>query len=592
MTVSKSAWLAMIEAYYKHCWPNRKPGGDTVPENVTKMKNIQLVCNDILAELRNTSITSYAGDEDRESQFLSCGQVMMRLFRPVIETLTTTDVDTYVICLDPLGNRRAEKMGTFLSRKKPSVDGVPDYVKLPVHYDCFFADDQPFPGTMDQIFSTPAAKAELYSYITRHLTSHGFRMAIPPNKRVILSGGITYLQTREVATGVIPFDHELMVMLELPYVITTDSVAVVPEMSVEHISEGDVDVWRWVFYYPEKNFMVKSRDGDVFMIGLLKMRRVLQETPGRICWFTTMRGDGSQDATEEETAKALALRDVRARIYEHVLQETGSVHEAYRRSGGYRPASSYATATSSSSSVVTNSRKRPAAEISVRKHVKWVQYYIDLTGIYEDIIDEAHALTTLAGVRDLINPVETYIVALCLSSDAHDYIEVKKATPGVGAHFVWHALHNNIAEIGDMVRVYEMPSILGNTTPVRSLYRYVIDCNALKKLIWFTYLEKARRTLAFSKKNSTEAKLIVAHYESATKAQIKGGVTDADIDRVGSQIAWTLHYWSTGVDAPEEVVSGLSLNAFGEPLYGYCREGWGQTVSSISSRLRCAPPIK
>ena len=91
-----------------------------------------------------------------------------------------------------------------------------------------------------------------------------------------------------------------------------------------------------------------------------------------------------------------------------------------------------------------------------------------------------------------MNPVETYVVALCLSSDAHDYIKVKQATPRVGAHYVWDALHNNIAEIGDMIQVYEMD--VDERTDHKQLHRYVIDCHALSRLIDFTYLEKARQT--------------------------------------------------------------------------------------------------
>jgi len=605
MTITKSAWDEIVAKYRSCIKINRKNDPNGASKDVLEAEGIQLVCDDILAELRNTPIVQYFDENSNSLKKVTCKRFVESFLKNVLKTLHNTTVDTYVICMDPFNARRIEKLATYLSRQRPLKEGVPEFLTKPRGQKYYFEDDCEMPGTMDLIFNTPEAKAELYEYITEYLKSEYFRNDIPENKAVIFSGALRINRSSDTFSS---FHKEHVERLP-PLYVAKSSHSFLEDMNSDHISEGDLDVWRWVDRFPSKSFRIKSNDCDVLLIGLLQMRHVIANNPDRRGWFVTRRSIGSLEISSEVTQRKETLKMFKGIAYVTTLEATGSVDEAYRASGGLvptpslfesilssEPSTSYAAQSSHAVDDFNNEDEElrvsvPSDGSRKRSHAPdWADHHIDMFGIYKMIIAEAYHLVE-KHCLPLQNPVETYVMCLCLASDKHDYIKTKLASPKIGSHYIWKALKPNLWWIGDMVRVYKSPSkstSMDIQQTVGKIHYYAVDTGALKKLIQCAYMEKAKDSLGASKKNNTEEKLEKARKQKAEK-MFKDNLSEDSIQLVAAQCAWVLQYWGNGVFSNYEIVDGLLTDEHEKSIYGYNDRGWADCVSH--TELKIAPPL-
>lgn len=611
MTITQNAWVEIVTKYRACIKINKKNDPNEASKDVLEAEGIQLICDDVLAELRNTPIAQFFDENSNSLKKVTCKRYIESFLKNVLKTLHNTDVDTYVISMDPFNARRIEKLATYLSRQRPSKEGVPEFLTKPCGQRYYFEDDREMPGTMDLIFNTPEAKAELYEYITEYLKSEYFRKDVPENKCVIFSGA---LRINRNGTTFAPFHKDDAERLP-PLCVTKRSYSFLEDMKSDHISEGDVDVWRWVDRFPSKSFRVKSNDCDVLLIGLLQMRHVITNNPDRKGWFVTRRSIGSVDISPEITQRKETLKMFKGIAYVTTLEATGSIDEAYRASGGLVPtpslfASTLSSESSNSSTSSTSSTTQPShltddfndedKELTAnvpsdgsRKRSRapnWADHHIDMFKIYKMIITEAYHLVE-EHCLPLNNPVETYVMCLCLASDKHDYIKTKLVSPKIGSHYIWKALKPNLWWIGDMVRVYKSPSVSTSTDTQQSngnIHYYAVDTGALKKLVQCAYMEKAKESLGTSKKNNTEEKLEKARKQKAEK-MFKDNVSEDSIQLIAAQCAWVLQYWGNGVFSNYEIVDGLLTDEYKKSIYGYNDRGWADCVSH--TELKIAPPL-
>jgi len=601
MTISKSAWNEIITEYRKHVLVKRAGDPNEAPQDVIEADGIDLVCEDILARLRTTAIPQFIDPESGDLRRITCAGFMQNLLTEPLKTLHNTPVDTYVICIDPYGMRRGEKLGTFLQRQRPVAPGAPEFLTMPLGQTRFFEDNAEMPGTMELIFNTPQAKAELYEYLTELLRSGDFRKDIPDGKVLILSGALKI--TREEG---VPFSKKCVTLLP-PLKVTREGYSYIDEINSDHISEGDVDVWRWVDYFKTKAFRVKSYDCDVFLAGLLQMRHIMANNPTRQGWFVTRRSIGSVEYTEEQVQKKESMKILKSAAYITALQSTGSVNEAYRASGGLVPAASL-LASCSSSAVSDDPSGHNDPELYLpsdipRKRMRsvpdWAEHHIDMFGIYDEIIKEAYQLVE-THCLPLQNPVETYVMCICLASDKHDYIQTKRVSPGIGPHFLWKALKPNLWKIGDMVRVCKPPPNFALPYPERTHF-YEVNVESLTTLVKCAYQLKAIDALKPSKKNNTPEKLDKARQLKADGMFTKN-VSKDDIQVVAAQCAWVLQYWGNGAFSGYTIADGLTLDENGNSLYGYESvdkhgktpngedgNGWAKKVTHTLTKF--SPPI-
>jgi hypothetical protein len=589
MTISKSAWNEIVNKYRKHIMVKRKGDPNEAPQDVVEADGIELVCEDVAARLRMTSIRQFQDPNTGELRRITCLSFIQSLLLPVFKTLHNTPVDTYVICLDPYGMRRPEKLGTFLQRQRPAKDGVPEYLTMPPGQSRFFEDNAEMPGTLELIFNTPQAKAELYEYLTLSLQSQFFRKDIPEGKVIIFSGALTIDRGEDSS-----FSKDRVNLLP-PLRVTSEGHTFIGTIDSNHISEGDVDVWRWVDEFKTKAFRVISNDCDVLLIGLLQMRHIIANNPARQGWFVTLRSVGSVEYSEEQVEKRETLKVLKTAAYMTTLSTTGSLDEAYRASGGFVPEIMTSTSSSSSSTVTDDPNSHGDPEMfqssgvprkRMRSTPDWAEHHVDMFGIFNEIIREAYHLVE-KHCLPLQNPVETYVMCLCLASDKHDYIQTKRVSPGIGPHFLWQALKPNLWLIGDMVSVFRPPSTANCPHPDRIHY-YAVKPKSLRTLVNCAYFLKAHDALKPSKKNNNEIKLLKARQEKAKTMFSK--VSDDDIQIVAAQCAWVLQYWGNGTFPAYDIVDGLTVDENGNSLYGYDTEGWAKRVTYTNLKIAPPPP--
>jgi len=460
MTISKNAWNSILTQFVSNFYY-----GDKVSDDLKNLIGIQLVSNDILAKLRNTPISIYPDRITGALKRDTCKKWVEKVFKEVLVTLNDCpDVLIYVVCIDRFGARRMEKMATFLKRQRKPVIGAPEFVTIPPGQTHFFEDDKQMPGTMDQIFSTYECKMAFYDYITSFIQTEEFRSHIPPGKSLILSGALKV-------------DASKNVPIHLPPVqVFQDRVESLSEFKCDHISEGDLDVWRWPIYFKDYNCCTMSYDGDVFSNGLLLMNVLVPEGSSRRIIFLTRRSIGSEDVSPSITAKKKGLKRMKEITYETVLDMTGSEQEAYRCSGGVVPAPSLydalvSASSSSSSSSFYNSSDRvailpsgePADGLDVdpdlnvhvpreakRKAPVWALQYADLVGIRDGLVNMEYDRQEVHGLF-LWNPAAAAVVSFLLASDSHDYIPTKMFTKGLGSEYVWLAFQANPTKFRDLV---------------------------------------------------------------------------------------------------------------------------------------------
>jgi hypothetical protein len=385
------------------------------------------------------------------------------------------------------------------------------------------------------------ARKELYVYITNYFKSRLFQTLISPKVTFILSGGCTRDQNGEIQN------------LDFPISVTKTTVSVMLEHSFPTLSEGDLDVWRFVDVFSDKNVHVYSFDGDVFLIGLLHVKHYLTKNKTRVINVVTVRSVDSKTPTEASVAATMRNKEMCANIYSRVLEETGNIERAFVASGG-----------------VTPSAFEAAQKRAPRRQPIKMLYYIDVIGIYSDIIQEA--LDVVREARhvhkcsdfQLFDPVESFVVAFFLSSDSHDYVQTKLISNGVGSSNIWNTYRTHLHLIGDLVRVYYEPADDGQ------FKRYfVIDVEAMVRFSKYLYVEKY-------KKNPE------THFNKNVKIE--------DVHKVAAQCAWTLHYWYDGIFPNIPIADGLITDPTNDlSIYGYKYKEWADIV--VLSDFRIAPPI-
>lgn len=608
MTISRDAWNEFVLKFCKHIKPYRNADKQKALDEIMKKRKIQLLCDDVLAKLRTTS-TGYINPITGFYERKTCRKFVETFVSSYLSDLhNLPDLETVVMSMDPNGRRRDEKFATSMGRIRPHKEGAPEKATIPPGQSRFFEDDKEMPADIDLIFNTFEAKSALYEYMTEYFESEYFKKDIPEGKTFIFSGAMKVARQENQS----PF-YDKIVHLP-PLCVTKTGHRYMDEVKSDHISEGDLDVWRWVVeVYPTKSSLVVSNDCDVLLVGLLQMRHIVARTSQREVWFMTRRSIGSVEQTEETLQKKESLKAMKSIAYVTTLESTGSIDEAYRASDGLVPPASVLTYSSSSntygvsddlmyddllpSSSSDGSRKRTRAP-------DWADHYIDMRGVYDAIIDEAFELVKGRHVP-IKNPVEVYVLIFLLSSDKCDYIQTALASPKISAAFIWKAFKPNLWRIGDIVSLHrprlqengadETNEALEDTEIVEAghsntitFHHFVINMDSLRTLVECAYMQKAYEALGISKKNNTEEKLQRAREEKC-KTMLKAYVTEDNLQIVAAQSVWALQYLANGIFSTYEIVSGLLVDENGNSVYGFKERGWADRVSHTD--LKICPPI-
>lgn len=546
MTISKTAWLSFLAKYGRSIQPSAQ---GEVSDAVEKKRGVRLCVNDILAQLRSTSI-SYYKDSEGFVHSTTCDQFVRKVFEEAFETLITTDVEIYVVCLDAYGRRPREKTATTVMRsKRARPEEAPEQLPLPPGQSYYFLDGQPMPGALDLIFDTPAAKREFYVYITLYFIADETRSRIPPGKTLILSG------------GALDYDDGFRNMA--PLEITRAGFEVREDWASPHIGEGDIDVWNWVYRFPKMDFHVYSHDADVVLIGLLQMRRLLELCPNRRGWVVTRRSVDTEEVSETYKTNLAKRRCLREELYKDVVDRTNDKTRAYVLAG--------ASFAASSSSSAPREVRRP----------NMVRFYIDIVDVYRDVIEDAKA--HISAENKCPNLVEIYVLGFILASDMHDYIQTKRISRNVGSHFVWNVFEQCIYAFRRLVKVYHYAELDGSP-----IFHYTVNVEVLTDLIHAVYREKA--IAAIKPDNKTHDRLCMAREESYRKNIGAHGPSIEDIWVVASQCAWLLQYWGNGPVPGYKPVDGTDTDEDGHSVYGYTPKGWADTVFQEGVKRIC-PPI-
>jgi hypothetical protein len=540
MTITKEAWTHIRADYDKYILP-RVDG--TTNEDVLNKKGIKLVVFDILAALRTTPVI-FNGD-DR----ISCIDYLFKIFDHPLWLLEHTEVKVVVVCMDAFGRRRPEKAATTQQRKRKRSDNALDTIPIPLGQSEYFIDECPMPCELDDIFDFVELKAEFYAYFTRALASERVMRRIPDGKTLIFSQGVE-METVVHERGV----PRKMAKIVPPLEVTCFSSRFMHEWNNDNISEGDVDVWRWViFAFPTYNVHVYSHDADVLIIGLLQMRRIYKDFPEREVWFVTRRSIGSEEASEEKIAYKQNMKKRRADIFSTRLVQTGNFEESARAAGG--------TFSPDEMGASSSSDPRP------RSTVIWQDFHIDVKNMYLDILGDANDRNSLLQ-ENMFNPVETYILILMLSSTKHDYIQTMKLHPQVGKDFVWRAFHRDIHKFDGLVRVFD------DVTNEHQLELYYeIDTLILEVLVRSIY-----------------------EIKGSVAVQAKHKPSLAVIRKIAAQSVWTLQYLSNGVLPNYEIIDGTSETLTGESIYGFVSGNWADQVApgigKNKYKISCPPILR
>lgn len=593
MTISSDAWNEFILKFFQHIKPYRNADRQKALDEIMKKRKIQLLCDDVLAKMRTTS-TSYINPITGFYERKTCRQFIETFVSNYLRDLhNLPDLETVVLSMDPYGRRRDEKFATSSSRVRKHKEGAPERATIPPGQVRFFVDDKEMPADIDLIFNTSEAKAELYEYVTEYFESEYFKKDIPEGKAFIFSGAMK-IDRRENR----PHRYDDVIHLP-PLCVTKAGHRYMDEVRSDHISEGDLDVWRWaVEVFPTKSFLIESNDCDVLLVGLLQMRHIVARTPDREGWFMTRRSIGSIEQTEETLQRKDSLKTMKSIAYVATLESTGSIDEAYRASDGLVPPASVLTYSSSSNtygvvddlqyddllpgSSSDGSRKRTRAP-------DWADHYIDMKGVYNAIIEEAFELVKGLHVP-IKNPVEVYVLIFLLSSAKCDYIQTSLISQGMNAAFLWKVFKPNLWRIGDIVSLHRPRQSEGESSDanVVNFHHFVINVDSLRTLVRCAYMQKAYQSLGPSKKNNTEEKLQRAREEKG-KNMFENLLKEDNLQIVAAQSAWALQYLANGIFSNYEIISGLLVDENGKSVYGFKQQGWADCVSHTD--LKICPPI-
>lgn len=563
MTLGKIPWNALEQSFKNQVLPNKDQ--KELPEDIKQMKGIKLICNDILSRAFSVAIHSQPLYDGDKSFTKNCFTFLQKLFSPVLRDLKNSDVEIYVVCLDPLYRSRPEKGYTHTQRNKENKrmesKGANIRLSKPDGQNRYFEDDKPMPGDMRMIKKTPAARASFYDYITRYFQSERFRRNIPDGKQVILSGGATFLGIDEnninlndrsgnnsAEQHIKNIDRIVRIStLNLPPLrCTNQSCAKMNQIDHSHISEGDLDVWKWIQYFYKLDFHVYSGDGDILLIGFVQMRNILQKNPKRRGWFVTRRSVG----TVQRTNQRIDYHNNQYKKYEKALENGKSKQEAFKLSGGV---------------YTSNSRQTKTV---------WCDRYFNLVGTYYQIMKKQKLIISKnPHLKNKVNLIECYVILLFLTSSKHDYIDRMGFAKGINPLSIWGAF------LVDMLGICQLVQIEVDKDDPRKTY-YTVDGNILRKWAISSYIQNTYHRIKKSKTNDTDEKLMKARKNSA-KRSIKNMPSIEYLTITLSHIVWTLAYYGNNVFPNLKVDNGVETNCnkTNLPIYGYTKGNWAKKVS-------------
>lgn len=545
MTITHEPWSHFCREYSDFILPRADGSTD---DNVLDKKDVGLVVIDILAQLHSISVPQEWNAERREFERMACLDYMLKAFDYPLYLLENTNVQVVVICMDPYGRRRVEKTATSDKRRKGKDSEMPAHVPVPLGQTEYFVDECPMPCENRYIFDDGEVKAEFYAYMTRTFqTSARFLSRIPPGKQLILSRGVRVMAEdgQRRTYDVVP-----------PFATTSNSGwHYMTEHVNDNISEGDLDVIYWLIHvYPELNVHVHSYDADVLLNFLMAMRRVYKMNPLRKCWFVTRRSKGSVSMSDEQVKKRDESLKRRRATFCARLVETGSYEHACHAAGAAFDVSEEQSSSSS--------RKRSRTSV-----VEWTDYHIDISGVYCEIIAEANDRRSELG-HDMCNPVESYVLALILSSKKHDYIQTDLFCPRVGGDFVWRAFVRDIGRFDDLVRVFE-DATSSQDIQHREFF-YEVDVDVLAEFVDKIYLLKGQK----------------AAYAHKPRMSV--------VWKIAAQSSWMLQYIGNGVLFDCPLIDGTEETTSGESIYGFLRTGWADRVymDTQTRKVSCPPLLR
>lgn len=552
MTVSTTAWLNLMRTFgacfhMEHCLVD---GVQPLSRPIADFENIQLCCNDVLQLLRSISsrpAPRFSGDR---SFTTDCHEMLRKISGNVLRVLRKSSMRCYVLCLDPYGMSRPEKAHTASKRAEQSrrrtESGASQQLEVPPHQQRYFERSRPLPGDMNSVFATPRARIDLYDFVTAYFQSDEFRSQLDPGKQFVLSGGL-----RMCGPTSDPHANYTQVA---PFAVTCDGCSTLYELAHHQVSEGDLDVWRFVLSY-DGNAVVESGDGDVLLAGLVLMRTIFADDAERTVYFRTRRKVG-------ELAHPPAMLEAHARRHETYLR-------VLRETNGDKRAAHLASDGASTPQPRTKGK------------TVWGPCWVDMHMLWASMIKDAHQLMEDVGI-EIPCPVEQWVVLMCMASDSHDYFDRKRIVKGAGARPVLLAYLEHIHAIGPVVRMsFHEDSKHGH-------YSYMIDTEALLRWALYAYYEAAatrnRRDSAVNARLSDDAyhrKIMAKAEDFAKKCP---GTQSALVG--ASQLAWVLHYYNTGPRVTHHIIDGREKHPqTGESLFGFVSGGFAQSVTQDPVRV-------
>lgn len=545
MTFSTEVWASILKTWLAF-----------VAYNLDKLHDVDVITVDLMGYLYKTSI-EYGGRR------LSCVQFMEKLVIPFLELFQKTSVKTIVFCLDPINNSRPEKIKAAIARKnaqkkKEEEEKAPRYLE-PTSDGRYFDFDLPFPGSIDLIFKTPAAKERFIFFIEDYFLTENVRKKIPKGRSIILSGTVEPNPEAPSSSTHFPLDkysykNNAPTFISSYYDKDEIECRKMPEHLFETVSEADCDVVRWILAFPAyQKFAAFSHDRDIFVILLLAMTRILSVNKDRQCFYCTkaVLDDMPMISEEAKTQKLRALQEKRYQKKEQFqsLVASGSTEEqAYVQVGGY-------------------GLKTLSKPVVVRNQRPSVDQCIDVTGMYVEMCREAiavskchcpHVGTCRKG--HVVSPIELYAVGMCISTKSHDYL-TGDLMAGIGPMIIWVKFIENIYLLRNLVQATYDP----NTGSLR----YGIHWQVLKKCV--DICSHGKFGLSENKKFPSDEKIRV----------------------YAARLSWYLNYIGNGVDPNVQVQSGLAVDDnTGLSLYGYAQGALVDEVHKPTKPVYHAPVIE
>ena len=598
MTVDKNTWLLISQILYQARFQNLNA---TRPfKDHPLATKFTLHVEDGMVRLRRGGDVRRYDPTTNQRNLITSAEFVESFAQPIFETFhDCPNLKTYVLCFDPCNQRRIEKMATKKKRDKQSSYGAItlDEFTLPPEASTYFIPDLPLPGELKSVFRNNQVKQDLYVFFTDYFRDSIFRDRLQEGQTFIFSGAAIYANEDTRSFCNMP-----------PLVCTKSEWRFEPKWNFPSLSEGDLDVWRWARYvFPEEDAFVNSRDGDIFLIGLLQMREIIKATPDRKVYFGTVRQVGIQDVPIGKVKYYAKQEEKSMEIHKRVFEKTGDILAAYQASGvtshsnsnpykdcpkchgplTERPARIYTYIDCSKCGCIgsfkplSSSSSSSSSSAPTKTETVFKLQCVDMVGVCLDIVNEVmNKEITIPSISHIHNPIEVWVLILVLSSTC-DYVDSKRITSGCVAQTILDT-YLHFTDLGDLIAVWSHPD--------KPFHYFSIDIASLQSFIDACYKRKVWNNLNLSKKNNTPEKLEVARQKSFETLKKKDSYPKLqDIQVVAAQCVWMFQYWTNGVNPAYEIVDGTITDEAGQSIYGFDDNGWTSFVSPVD-KIFCPLP--